>query len=266
MIFYEYKIYEVGGKVDYTIYGESKPRTLVDFGHTMVDNHDMFREHIKLTYGDSIKFARNKKMVDGDLYCTVINKRSNERNNDLLTLYRVECDYCGTSIMYHEYEKYRVGKLNFKHWKLKDNQNYNYCNSDCCNKHFELLNNKNIEKNDGVDVTKWIDRDNSKYDGYIYMITKKSSGEFYIGQTNSLPIFRWAQHLDTKRFPLDEIEDYKFEILEVVKDKSQLNKIELNYIKDYAMKYPRLILNKNGITKEMKENYNLFEISEKEEN
>lgn len=49
----------------------------------------------------------------------------------------------------------------------------------------------------------WITRDsydNSTCTGYIYLITKKSTGQFYVGQTVYVPVFRWGEHLKLPGF------------------------------------------------------------------
>ena len=69
----------------------------------------------------------------------------------------------------------------------------------------------------------WIDKSlftenqsTNKIIGYIYKITKRSTGEFYIGETTYVPIFRWGQHLLTERFNIDNIKDYIFEVIDIV--------------------------------------------------
>ena len=81
--------------------------------------------------------------------------------------------------------------------------------------------------------------------GYIYIITKKSTGEFYVGQTNIVPIFRWGQHLKTARFPIENLVDYKFEVLEEVSDKHLLLNREAYWINKMHDQNPELCLNKN---------------------
>jgi len=80
----------------------------------------------------------------------------------------------------------------------------------------------------------------------------QSSGEFYIGKTVHVPMFRWAQHLNSDRFPLASIEDYTFETLCIVPLSDNLSKVEDQYIKDHYNKFPKLSLNKAGVSKDMK--------------
>jgi hypothetical protein len=79
--------------------------------------------------------------------------------------------------------------------------------------------------------------------GYIYKISKKSTEEFYVGQTIYVPIFRWGQHLLTERFNIQNIDDYVFEILEVVKNKKLLNERETYWINKCRDENPELSLN-----------------------
>ena len=111
--------------------------------------------------------------------------------------------------------------------------------------------NRHIEKaiefrqtNDDVENI-WIDKDKfSQWNcGYIYMISKKTTGEFYVGQTKYNPIFRWGQHLLTNRFKMDNIEDYVFEILEKVPSTGDLTARETYWINKKRNENPKLSLN-----------------------
>ena len=79
--------------------------------------------------------------------------------------------------------------------------------------------------------------------GYIYKITKKSSDEFYVGQTIYNPVFRWGQHLNTERFPLSDICDYKFEVLEIVPKGKNILEREKYYIQKLYKENPQKSLN-----------------------
>ncbi len=247
MIYFEYRIYEVGGEVSETIFGLSKPRTLIEQESIVVLDKESFKEHIRETYGKNTKFARSKKMEDGQLYCVVVTKGPAEQFGYLNEMLQFKCAYCGKEFKktkrYTQYDKL----INHSHYMLTNKTRYDYCCHYCQTKHYEQLRFEEKEKNDGVDINDWINREDYKY-GFIYKITKRSTKEFYIGQTNSLPIFRWAQHLRTERFPIENVDDYIFEILETVKNKELINDIEMKYIKEYAEIYPLLILNKVGVT------------------
>lgn len=79
--------------------------------------------------------------------------------------------------------------------------------------------------------------------GYIYKISKKSTGEFYIGQTMYAPVFRWGQHLKTNRFPIKDITDYKFEVIEIVPRTENILEREKYYIQKYYRENPEKSLN-----------------------
>lgn len=85
--------------------------------------------------------------------------------------------------------------------------------------------------------------DNSTQAGYIYLITKKSTGQFYVGQTSYVPIFRWGQHLKTERFPVENIEDYTFEVLEIVPTGENILEREKHWIQEMYKSDPELSLN-----------------------
>ena len=79
--------------------------------------------------------------------------------------------------------------------------------------------------------------------GYIYKISKKSTGEFYIGQTKYVPIFRWGQHLKTERFDVKNILDYQFEVIEVVPKSENILEREKHWIQALYMENPETSLN-----------------------
>ena len=119
-----------------------------------------------------------------------------------------------------------------------------FCSSRCMSEKLEELKQKIKPNDENLDF--WVDRNmfyNSEIVGYIYKITKKSTNEFYIGQTKYVPIFRWGQHLKTERFDLSNILDYNFETIYVVKKGMNILEVEENYIKEYKEKYKGLCLN-----------------------
>lgn len=79
--------------------------------------------------------------------------------------------------------------------------------------------------------------------GYIYKISKKSTDEFYIGQTMYAPVFRWGQHLKTERFPIKNITDYKFEVIEIVPKTENILEREKYYIQKFYKENPEKSLN-----------------------
>ncbi|MDE6150259.1 MAG: GIY-YIG nuclease family protein [Ruminococcus sp.] len=83
----------------------------------------------------------------------------------------------------------------------------------------------------------------NKISGFIYIITNKSTGTYYIGKSESIPTRRWNEHL-RKIFPIENITDYKFETLEVVPKSVDLSKREQYYIEKYYKNDPEKILNR----------------------
>ena len=79
--------------------------------------------------------------------------------------------------------------------------------------------------------------------GYIYLITKKTTGEFYVGQTIYAPVFRWAQHLKTERFNIKGILDYQFEVIEIVPKGENILEREKYWIQKKYKENPAKSLN-----------------------
>ena len=124
-----------------------------------------------------------------------------------------------------------------------------FCCNSCKEKTYESIKEEFNAYNEENDLLPefYVDRNtfSSHYDyGYIYKITKRSTGEFYVGQTKYNPIFRWGQHLTTERFNVTNIQDYIFEVLEVCKsDKDSLLAKEAYWINHEREKCPEKCLN-----------------------
>lgn len=114
-----------------------------------------------------------------------------------------------------------------------------------CHEHF-LERERQKCLDDGLIDESFITKDSYSYNdisGYIYKITKKSTGEFYVGQTIYAPIFRWGQHLKTDRFDIKGITDYQFEVIEVVPKNVNILEREKYYIQKYYKENPEKSLN-----------------------
>lgn len=243
---WEYRIYEVAGNSEYEGY-----RNFLDRGFVIAENREKFKETIKQMYPD-IKFGRSKKMMDGTIYCIMIYCEEIERSDRHL-IYEYECDYCHKKVKKEKSEIYRL--YQYAHWGVENDNPYNYCSANCREKHYQELKQIYRKDNNGIDPFEWIDKNSCYLDyakGFIYRISKKSTGQFYIGQTNSIPIFRWGQHLKSDRFPMKNINDYIFEVLEIVdkNDTRTLLEVESEYINREYKKAPKLSLNIAGIKKE----------------
>lgn len=57
------------------------------------------------------------------------------------------------------------------------------------------------------------------------------------------PVFRWGQHLKTDRFPIENITDYKFEVIEIVPKTENILEREKYYIQKYYKENPEKSLN-----------------------
>ena len=57
------------------------------------------------------------------------------------------------------------------------------------------------------------------------------------------PVFRWCQHLKTERFPIKNITDYKFEVIEIVPKTENILEREKYYIQKFYKENPEKSLN-----------------------
>lgn len=210
------------------------------------ENREHFKELIREEYGENIAFRNSKKLKPGDLYCIIIGEHC---YNTERYFNRIEytCACCGAKVVgyinkYGSLDNYEV--RNYLCNQLDKYADLRFC-SYKCKQHF-------IEKerakclNDGLIDESFITRKDFLRDdisGYIYKISKKSTGEFYIGQTIYLPIFRWGQHLKTDRFNLNGILDYQFEVIEVVPITENILEREKYYIQKYYKENPKKSLN-----------------------
>lgn len=240
---WEYRIYEVAGQSEYGGY-----RNFIDRGFVIAENRENFKNTIKEMYPE-IKFGRSKKMEDGTVYCIMIYSEDVEKSDRHL-IYEYKCDYCHKKVKKEKAELYRL--YQYSHWGIGNDKPFNYCSAQCRENHYHELKGEYIKANDGINPFEWIDKEScclNNAKGFIYKISKKSTNEFYVGQTNSIPVFRWGQHLKSDRFPMSHIDDYIFEVLEIVNknNKRTLLEIESEYIQKEYNKNPKLCLNIAGI-------------------
>lgn len=210
------------------------------------ESREHFKELIKEEYGNNIAFRNTKKLNVGDLYCIIIGEHC---YNTERYFNRIEytCACCGCKV---------VGYINnserLENWEIKNhlcNQvdkygDLRFC-SYKCKDHF-ITKERQKCLADGLVDESFITREDFKRDdieGYIYKISKKSTGEFYIGQTKYLPIFRWGQHLKTDRFDMRGILDYQFEVIEIVPITENILEREKYYIQKYYNENPEKSLN-----------------------
>jgi len=249
-----YRIYEVNiGKI-------KRSDSILNQEVMIAESREAFKENIRLLY-PNIKFANNGKLKDGDIYCITISDNCYNPEN-YLTILEFECSHCKKTFksnqkLLHKYQ----GTYEFRNNNILPeilNNYQTYITDLCfCSKTCELEHKQDIIKMlEDESALKYADDDfipdvfitkdtftSSSRGGYIYKITKKSTSEFYIGQTAYIPIFRWGQHLLTERFSIHNISDYIFEIIEVVEDRKILRDRETYWITRYNDEFPDLILN-----------------------
>ena len=210
------------------------------------ESREHFKELIKGEYGENIAFRNTKKLKAGDLYCIIIGEHC--YNTDKY-FNRVEynCAYCGAKV-----RAFVDGNNTLSNFTIRNDlcgqfdkySNVKFC-SYRCRENFVEREKKKLFDEGYVDES-FITRDSFSYadiSGYIYKISKKSTGEFYIGQTKYVPIFRWGQHLKTERFDVKNILDYQFEVIEVVPKSENILEREKYYIQKYYKENPEKSLN-----------------------
>lgn len=207
------------------------------------ESREQFKEIIKFEYGECIAFRYSKKLNPGDLYCIIIGEHCyNTESYFNKVVFKCACcdstieTYYKHSIFFTDYE------VRHDFFNIPEYSEKRFCSQKCKQvyKDRELRKIKPDEEHEF-----YIQRDMFTQDvaGYIYKITKKSTGEFYVGQTIYAPIFRWGQHLKTERFPIENIVDYKFEVLEIVPKTENILEREKFYIQTMYRENPEKSLN-----------------------
>ena len=249
-----YRIYEIKNPEEQKIGGEALGMWSIskDVSSEIVmttcicDSREQFKEIIKNTYGD-IPFRYSKKLKPGDQYCVIIGEHAWDTEK-YFNRCEFECPNCGAKVItYHKPIMIKDYDISNRLFNVPGYENLRFCSESCRydfveKEHKKLMKDKNMDfdPNEWISVSQFTNNDIA---GYIYKITKKSTGEFYIGQTIHLPIFRWGQHLKTDRFPTDKIDDYQFEVLEIVPKSKNILDTEKNYIQENYKKNPEKSLN-----------------------
>ena len=251
-----YRIYEVADEetaiknlendMGFGLYSSTSKRENIELlmDCLVCDSREQFKEIIKSTYGENIAFRYSRKLKAGDLYCIIIGEHcyTTERYFNKITF---KCDHCGATV-----ETYYKRPICFENYEIKTKffgiENYKekrFC-SNKCKWDFEEKERQSLKPDDDREF--YVSRDmfsSSNVTGYIYKITKKSTNEFYVGQTIYAPVFRWGQHLKTERFPIENITDYKFEVLEIVPKGENILEREKYYIQKHYKENPEKSLN-----------------------
>lgn len=223
----------------------------------LCNDREQFKQMIRELYKpQEIYFANSKKRQIGDLICVIISENAYDTEKYLLVNDYI-CYNCNKEFKANEKMLYKLSDYDLSHLKKICKEKYEQMENEllkmyfCCKNCYIQIRTKlenefqDYAYNNDLISDIWISKENfSSYnDGFIYMITKKSTGEFYIGQTMYVPIFRWGQHLLTERFKIENIIDYKFEVLEICK-REDLNLRESYWINKKRDENPNLSLNK----------------------
>lgn len=210
------------------------------------ESREKFKEIMQDLYGAGLKFRASKKYEANTVYCVIIGELSYDQER-YFNFVEYECACCGKKVrgLYKcenklsDYDiKFQLGSEYKKYRKL------NFCSGRCASLFLTEESRKYKDENDGENC--WITREDFKREGvvgYVYKITRKSTGEFYVGQTVYNPIFRWGQHLKGGRFDIKNIEDYKFEVIEIVRTGESLLEREKHWIQKCYREAPEKSLN-----------------------
>jgi len=223
------------------------------------ESRQRFKEIIQDLYeGEDIKFKASKNYPIGQKYCVIISEQC-WNTESYTTVVQYYCDYCNIetqALSKHVHSidehtlKYELGGCVERYGKLR------FCCVRCKNKGIEKAK-KEYNEERGLDdnFNGWINTSTLSADkgGYIYKITKRDTNEFYVGQSIHVPVFRWGQHLKTSRFPLSDIKNYIFEVIESVDDIAFLNDREKYWIQHYYKQNPEKSLNVS-LTKNVTDN------------
>lgn len=250
-----------------------KDKIMLDQTICCCNSREHFKEIMRDMYSpEKVHFANSKKLVVGDIYINIISEDCyNTEQYFILQDYKCSC--CGREFKTNEkslkkfYSMYSFKSACKEKYLASEDEinNMVFCSNYCMDKKEKQIVNdfKEFAKNNDLLQENFISKESfSKYtSGYIYMISKKSTNEFYVGQSRYVPIFRWGQHLLTDRFKLENIDDYKFEVLEIVNDMKLINEREAYWINKKRNENPSLSLN---IMIPKEHIPNLFEVSESE--
>ena len=133
-------------------------------------------------------------------------------------------------------------EIKYDLFNLTEFKSKRFCCSECKSK-WKIKQIRTLKPDEDTHFYVTRDMFTEKISGYIYKITKKSTSEFYVGQTMYATMFRWAEHMKTDRFPISDIQDYMFEVLEIVPDGESILEREKYWIQTLYKENPSLSLN-----------------------
>lgn len=207
-----YRIYEITEKNDDDWCNQSKKPVAQEV--LICDNRQHFKNIIKDLYGKDIKFKASSSYPVGTLYCIIIGEQCWGGSENYTTLIDCTCDCCKRHFKALPKSIHRINKYTLSHKFGNDPrlEKMVFCSGYCANKKADDEEADFLAKQQlPLDFNAYISQEDfvrPNITGYIYKITKRTTGEFYIGKSIYAPIFRWGQHLKSSRFPISDIEDY----------------------------------------------------------
>lgn len=218
------------------------------------ETRDDFKQYIRDIYGKDIKFAFSSKYKPGQIYCIIIGEHLYAGSEDkYFTRIEFNCTNCNQHVKTYSKRLHRLSD-----WEIRNDLGNNldkyrdlpFCCDDCASSFKSKERKQYIDENvsnEFVNPESW---SYNGLSGYIYKISKKSTGEFYVGKTIYAPIFRWGQHLKSPRFDIENITDYYFETLEIVPKDVSLSEREDYWIHKCYNECPEKSLNIANLQKD----------------
>lgn len=251
-----YRIYQVPSSnekeiehrrgIDFGVYSSSSKEDNIELvmDCCLCDSREQFKDIIRAEYGEDIPFRYSKGYKEGQLYCIIIGEHCYDiaRYFDKITF---TCTECGCTVTTYRKKSIKIDNWDLEH-KFFNKEGYadkQFCSQKCL---CSFVDRESAKIHPDGESEFWVTRDmftNNKLSGYIYKITKKSTGEFYVGQTMYAPVFRWGQHLKTERFTIDNILDYQFETIELVPKGGDILEREKYWIQKCYLECPEKSLN-----------------------
>lgn len=250
-----YRIYEVADEEQatqniehdtdlhlYSVGGRARNTEIV-MDCMIVDSREQFKQIIRDSYGPDTPFRCTNKLKPGDVYCIIIGEHCYNTEKYFRKV-EYNCALCGSHVTTyggHDVSFYD-SELKYDLFNMLELRDKKFC-STRCKEEWKRQQLKVLKPDEGTHFFVTKDMFSEKIAGYIYKITKKSTQQFYVGQTQYAPMFRWAEHMKTDRFPISDVKDYMFEVLEIVPITDNLLDREKYWIQTWFKQAPELSLN-----------------------
>lgn len=245
-----YRIYEYLSDEDYekelaesSSYNFVSRKKQIKLDCLICDSREQFKEIIQKQYDKDISFKFSKSVKLGDLYCVIIGEHC-YNTEKYCSKVEFTCTNCESKVTLFASNGVKLSDYEKREYLYGSNEydNTTFCCERCKTTWLHKMQHELIPSDDYefyIDKFAFDEHPN----GYIYKITKKSTKEFYIGQSQYVPVFRWAQHLKGNRFPVSDITDYEFEVLHIVSSTENRLQVEKYYIQEYYKNDPEHSLN-----------------------